>query len=223
MDEITPDPNGWQDDLTHFPESRARRIFDLVFAIGALTLLAPLFLFGAVIAKLQSPGPVFYKAQRVGRGGEIFEMYKFRTMVVKADTLGTSLTTYRDSRITWLGRFLRWTKLDELPNLINVIKGDMSLIGPRPEAPMYVQHYTEHQRQVLNVRPGMTGPAQIANRNEEEKLKGQAQPEIYYITELMPKKLAIDLQYVETRTLASDMLWLVKTFWAIIFPRKGAR
>ena len=99
----------------------------------------------------------------------------------------------------------------------------MSLIGPRPEAPMYVQHYTEHQRQVLNVRPGMTGPAQIANRNEEEKLKGQAQPELYYITELMPKKLAIDLQYVETRTLASDMLWLVKTFWAIIFPRKGAR
>ena len=213
MDEITP----------HFRESRAKRIFDLLFAIKALTLLAPLFLFGMVIAKLQSPGPVFYKARRVGRGGQIFEMYKFRTMVVKADTLGTSLTTYRDSRITWLGRFLRWTKLDELPNLINVIKGDMSLIGPRPEAPMYVQHYTEHQRQVLKVRPGITGPAQIANRNEEEKLKGQAQPELYYITKLMPKKLALDLQYVETRTLASDMLWLVKTFWAIIFPRKEAR
>lgn len=220
---MTPDRNGWQDNLTHLPESRAKRIFDLVFAIGALTLLSPLFLFSAVIAKLQSPGPVFYKAQRVGRGGEIFAMYKFRTMVIKADTLGTSLTTYRDSRITLLGRFLRWTKLDELPNLINVIKGDMSLIGPRPEAPMYVQHYTKHQRQVLKVRPGMTGPAQIANRNEEEKLKGQAQPEHYYITELMPKKLAIDLQYVETRTLASDMWWLVKTFWAIIVPHKGDR
>ena len=203
-----------------FHESHAKRVFDFVFATIGLILLSPLFLFCVLVAKLQSPGPIFYRAQRVGRGGQLFEMYKFRTMVVNADSLGLNLTTFRDTRITPIGRFLRGTKLDELPNLINVIKGDMSLIGPRPETPVYVQHYTEHQKQVLRVRPGMTGPAQILNRNEEEKLKGQVQPEQYYITELMPKKLAIDLQYIETQSFASDLLWLAKTFLAIIFPYK---
>ena len=196
-----------------------KRTFDLVFAIIALLLLLPLFLLGSLLAKFQSKGPVFYKAKRVGKDEAVFEMYKFRTMVVNADTLGGSLTTYRDTRITRIGRFLRWTKLDELPNLINVIKGEMSLIGPRPEAPDYVKYYTEVQKQVLQVKPGMTGPSQLANRDEEEKLKGQQDAEHYYITELMPKKLALDLHYVATQSIASDIGWLLKTFWVVIVRR----
>ncbi len=196
-----------------------KRTFDLGFAMIALLLLAPLFFLGSLLAKLQSKGPVFYKAKRVGKDETLFEMYKFRTMVVNADTLGGSLTTYRDTRITPIGRFLRWTKLDELPNLINVIKGEMSLIGPRPEAPNYVKHYTEIQKQVLQVKPGMTGPSQLANRDEEQKLKGQLDAEHYYITELMPKKLALDLHYVATQSIASDIGWLLKTFWVVIVRR----
>ena len=197
----------------------AKRTFDLVVAIIAFLLLSPLFLLGSLLAKLQSKGPVFYKATRVGKDETVFEMYKFRTMVVNADTLGGSLTTYRDTRITHIGRFLRWTKFDELPNLINVIKGEMSLIGPRPEAPDYVKYYTEIQKQVLQVKPGMTGPSQLANRDEEEKLKGQHDVEHYYITELMPKKLALDLHYIATQSIASDIGWLLKTFWVVIFAR----
>ena len=203
-------------------ESKAawvKRTFDLVFAIIALLLLSPLFFLGSLLAKWQSKGPVFYKATRVGKHETLFEMYKFRTMVVNADTIGGSLTTYRDTRITPIGRFLRWTKLDELPNLINVIKGEMSLIGPRPEAPDYVKHYTEIQKQVLQVKPGMTGPSQLANRDEEEKLKGQQDAEHYYITELMPKKLALDLHYVATQSIASDIGWLLKTLWVVIVRR----
>jgi len=196
-----------------------KRTFDLGFAMIALLLLSPLFLLGSLLAKLQSKGPVFYKAKRVGKDETLFEMYKFRTMVVNADTLGGSLTTYRDTRITPIGRFLRWTKLDELPNLINVIKGEMSLIGPRPEAPNYVKYYTEIQKQVLQVKPGMTGPSQLANRDEEEKLKGQQDAEHYYITELMPKKLALDLHYVATQSIVSDIGWLLKTFWVVIVRR----
>ena len=204
-------------DVIMAPKSAwVKRMFDVVFAIIAFLLLSPLFVLGCLLAKLQSKGTVFYKSIRVGKDEVIFEMYKFRTMVVNADTLGGSLTTYRDTRITPIGRFLRWTKLDELPNLINVIKGEMSLIGPRPEAPDYVKHYTEIQKQVLLVKPGITGPSQLANRDEEEKLKGQQDPEHYYITELMPKKLALDLQYVATQSIASDIGWLLKTFWVVI-------
>ncbi len=192
-----------------------KRTFDLLLATTGLLLLSPLLLIGAILAKLQSKGTIFYKATRVGRGGTLFEMYKFRTMVANADSIGGSLTTYKDTRVTRIGSFLRWTKLDELPNLINVIKGEMSLIGPRPEAPVYVKYYTETQRQVLQVKPGMTGPSQLANRDEEEKLKGQQDAEHFYITELMPKKLDLDLHYVETQRIAADIGWLLKTLWVL--------
>ena len=207
------------DVITAPKQAWVKRTFDLGFAMIALLLLSPLFCLGSLLAKLQSKGPVFYKAKRVGKDEILFEMYKFRTMVLNADTLGGSLTTYQDTRITRIGRFLRWTKLDELPNLINVIKGEMSLIGPRPEAPNYVKYYTEVQKQVLQVKPGMTGPSQLANRDEEEKLKGQQDAEHYYITELMPKKLALDLHYVATQSIASDIGWLLKTFWVVIVRR----
>jgi len=214
-----PQTVDFQDIIIAPKRAWVKRTFDLGFAMIAFLLLSPLFLLGSLLAKLQSKGPVFYKAKRVGKDETLFEMYKFRTMVVNADTLGGSLTTYRDTRITPIGRFLRWTKLDELPNLINVIKGEMSLIGPRPEASTYVKYYTEIQKQVLQVKPGMTGPSQLANRDEEEKLKGQQDAEHYYITELMPKKLALDLHYVATQSIASDIGWLLKTFWVVIVRR----
>lgn len=193
-----------------------KRALDVLFSLIGLLILLPFFLLGGILAKAQSKGPTFYKAKRVGKGGAIFEMYKFRTMVANADSIGSSLTTYRDARVTRIGRFLRCTKLDELPNLINVIKGEMSLVGPRPEAPAYIKHYTETQRQVLQVKPGMTGPSQLANRDEEEKLKGQSDAEHYYIKELMPKKLDLDLNYVATQRTLSDIGWLLKTLWVII-------
>ena len=202
----------------HIRSNWAKRTFDILFAITTLLLSSPIFLLGSLLAKVQSTGPVFYKAKRVGKGGAIFEMYKFRTMVVNADKIGIGLTTHKDSRVTRIGRILRFTKLDELPNLINVIKGEMSLIGPRPEAPKYVKYYTETQMQVLLAKPGITGPSQIANRNEEEKLAAQTDPEHYYITELMPKKLELDLHYVATQGFISDIGWLIKTVWVVIFP-----
>lgn len=197
-----------------------KRSFDIIFATTALILTAPLFLLGCFLAKIQSTGPVFYKAKRVGKSGTVFLMYKFRTMVVNADKIGGGLTIHNDSRVTSIGRLLRYIKLDELPNLLNVIKGEMSLIGPRPEDPNYVKYYTETQKQVLLVNPGITGPSQIANRTEEEKLAAQADPEHYYITELLPKKLELDLQYVATQSFSSDILWLIKTIWVVFFPLK---
>ena len=143
-------------------------------------------------------------------------MYKFRTMVVSAASMGSSLTTYKDPRITKTGNFLRRTKLDELPQLLNVLKGDMSIIGPRPEAPAYVKYYNDEQRRVLSVRPGITGPAQLENRNEELKLKGQLDPEEYYIRKLLPEKLNIDLNYIENRSFVLDLQVIFKTIWAVI-------
>ena len=201
-------------------QSPSKRWLDVTFATLGLIGLLPLVLLCALLARIQSPGPIIYRAKRVGRGGRIFEMYKFRTMVANAESLGAGLTVYGDSRITKLGRFLRWTKWDEIPQFLNVIKGDMSIIGPRPEAPAYVGYYTENQKRVLQVRPGITGPAQISNRDEEKMLEGQADPEQYYITQLMPKKLEIDLDYIEKQSVASDLLWLIKTPFVIVFSHR---
>lgn len=202
------------------PISWLKRGFDIFFSVFTLFLFSPFLLLGSVLAKVQSTGPVIYKAKRVGRAGVVFEMYKFRTMVNNADKLGGGLTIHRDSRVTPIGRILRFTKIDELPNLINVLKGEMSLIGPRPEAPNYVKFYTDEQKQVLLVKPGITGPSQIMNRHEEIKLKKQSDPEQYYITVLMPKKLELDLHYVATYRFTSDIRWLIKTFWVLFFPTK---
>jgi lipopolysaccharide/colanic/teichoic acid biosynthesis glycosyltransferase len=194
----------------------AKRAFDISGALIGLIILCPIFLIGTILAKFQSPGPVFYRAKRIGRYGKMFLMYKFRTMVANAESMGSSLTTYEDSRITKIGNFLRRTKLDELPQLINVLKGDMSIIGPRPEAPLYVKYYTAEQRRVLSVKPGITGPAQLENRNEELKLKGQSNPEQYYITQLLPEKLNIDLNYSENRSFIFDLKIVFKTIWAVL-------
>ena len=194
-----------------------RRIIALTFASLSLIILSPIFLVVAICAKLQSPGPTFYKSQRIGQHGITFEMYKFRTMVANADSFGQELTAYRDPRITLIGSFLRRWKLDEIPQLINIIKGEMSIIGPRPESPYYVQYYTQNQRQILQILPGITGPSQFANRNEEEKLKGKPNPEQFYIDTLMPEKLQIDLEYIKRRNCYSDMLWVIRTILVLFY------
>ena len=198
----------------------SKRLLDVTFATLGLIGLLPVVMLCTLLARIQSSGPIIYRAKRVGRGGRIFEMYKFRTMVANAESLGPALTIYGDSRITKLGRFLRRTKWDEIPQFLNVIKGDMSIIGPRPEAPEYVEYYSANQKQVLLVRPGITGPVQVTNHDEEKKLKDQTNPEEYYITQLMPRKLEIDLRYIEKQSIVSDLFLLVKTFFMIFFIRK---
>jgi lipopolysaccharide/colanic/teichoic acid biosynthesis glycosyltransferase len=181
-----------------------RRWLDVVTSLAGLILLSPLFLLVAVAIKLDSAGPVFYRAARVGKEGQPFRVYKFRSMVNDADRAGPGITTADDERITKLGRLLRRTKVDELPQLINVFRGDMSLVGPRPEDPRYVALYTQEQRQVLAVRPGITGPASVHYRHEEELLDGPNWEQVY-IQEVMPHKLQMELDYLEQRTLWTDL------------------
>ena len=191
-----------------------KRLFDVLVSAMALVLLSPIFLGVAIAIKLSSPGPIFYRAVRVGRHGVPFKLYKFRSMVVNADKIGAGITTAHDPRITPIGRFLRRTKLDELPQLINVLRGEMSLVGPRPEDPRYVALYTEEQRRVLRARPGMTSLASVRYRNEQALLSGDDW-ETRYIQQIMPDKLAIDLQYIERATLLSDLGVLWQTFLAL--------
>ena len=188
-----------------------KRVFDLLVASLGLLLLSPLFAILILALKIASPGPAFYLATRVGRNGRNFRAIKIRTMVVDADRVGPSITTAGDSRITAMGKFFRRTKLDELPQLINVIKGDMSLVGPRPEAPKYVAMYTPEQRAVLRHRPGMTSLASLQFRNEEEELSGPRWEELY-VNEIMPEKLRIDLAYLEHRTFLTDL----KVIWGTV-------
>ncbi len=190
----------------------AKRLFDLSVAIAGLVLLLPVFGVVAVAIKLDSPGSVFFRGKRVGKDGKIFYIYKFRTMVAEAARRGPGITTSTDNRITRVGRFLRRTKIDELPQLINVIKGEMSLVGPRPEDPAYVAHYTPEQRRVLSVLPGITSAASLAFRHEEQLLQG-ADWERVYLEKVMPRKLAIDLEYLERRTWWTDLGLIVKTIF----------
>jgi lipopolysaccharide/colanic/teichoic acid biosynthesis glycosyltransferase len=191
------------------------RIVDMLASGIGLLLLSPLFLVIALTIKLTSPGPVFYRATRVGKDNALFQLHKFRSMVSGADKLGPGITASRDSRITSVGRFLRKTKLDELPQLINVLKGDMSLVGPRPEDPRYVVHYTPEQRQVLCVRPGITSPASLRYRDESSLLAGQDWERVY-IEQIMPDKLAIELDYLAGRSLFTDLGLIAQTVWAVV-------
>ena len=191
-----------------------RQALDLIAAVIGLLLLAPLFLFVAIIIKLDSPGPVFYWSLRVGKNGEHFRMLKFRTMFAKPDSFkGPRITGQGDPRITPVGQWLRDTKLNELPQLWNVLKGEMSLVGPRPEDPAYVPQWPEETRQLLlSVRPGITSPASILYRDEEEMLlSGNVEEE--YVRKILPEKLQIDSQYVLQRSILGDLDIL---FWTIV-------
>jgi lipopolysaccharide/colanic/teichoic acid biosynthesis glycosyltransferase len=187
-----------------------RRLLDVVAAAIGLVVLSPLLLVIAALVKLHDGGPVFYKAKRVGKGGALFHLLKFRSMVVNADKTGQMVTTQADSRVTPIGRLLRKTKLDELPQLVNVLIGEMSLVGPRPESPKYVEMYTVEQRRVLNVPPGITSAASLKYRHEEQLLTGPNWEEVY-CREVMPAKLDIDLAYLEKRTLLSDFSLVLST------------
>ena len=188
-----------------------RRSLDLCAALLGLVLLGPVMLILAVLVKFSSPGPVFYRARRVGRGGHEFHLIKFRTMVEDADRRGPALTLAEDPRMTPTGRWLRGHRLDEIPQFWNVLKGEMSLVGPRPEDPRFVALYTPEQRRALEARPGVTGPVQIAFRNEGERLRGATDPEQAYQAEIMPAKLRMDLAYLERRTFLSDLSVLFRT------------
>lgn len=186
-----------------------KRVFDIVVALIGLIVLAPVFVVIAILIKLDSSGPAIFKGKRVGQHGKIFYILKFRSMVVDAPQKGPTITCKDDPRVTKMGRFLRKTKLDELPGLLNVLKGEMSLVGPRPEVPTWVERYTPQQRAVLTVKPGITGLVQIKYRNEEELLSG-ANLEAEY-SKIMNDKLNIDLSYVENRSFSLDLYILVKT------------
>jgi len=186
-----------------------KRIFDITIALIGLIILAPVFAVIAILIKLDSPGPVFFRGKRVGQYGKMFYILKFRSMVPDAPQKGAAITCNDDPRITRTGRFLRKTKLDELPSLVNVLKGEMSLVGPRPEAPTWVEHYTPQQRVVLTVKPGITGLAQIKYRNEEALLS-RANLETEY-PQIMNDKLNIDLNYVKNRSFLLDTRILLET------------
>lgn len=194
-----------------------KRAVDILVAAVGLLLLSPLLLLLGLIIKLDSSGPVFFRQERVGRGGRNFRIFKFRTMVQGAYNMGSRLTTKRDPRVTRVGQILRWFKIDEIPQLINVLKGDMSLIGPRPEDPHFVSFYEERQRHVLDVRPGMLGPSQILGRDELESYpEGLKDTERYYIDHILPEKLERDLEYVQTASFAGDMSLLVRGIFATV-------
>ncbi len=194
----------------------AKRIFDSLLALIGLTLLCPVFLLIALWIQFDSPGPIFFRQTRVGRFGQEFRIYKFRTMVVDAEKLGKQITVGNDQRITRSGKFLRQYKLDELPQLLNVLNGDMSLVGPRPEVPKYVGLYTPEQRQVLRVRPGITDRASIAFSNENELLANVADPELTYVQDIMPQKLAMNLEYVDQPSLIADFRIILRTLIKIV-------
>ena len=198
------------------PQCAAKRAMDILVSGAALLLLWPILLIIALAVKLDSPGPVFYRQERIGLNGKPFRIFKFRSMVADADRHGLQITVGRDSRITRVGAVLRKTKLDELAQLLNVFTGEMSFVGPRPEVKRYVDLYTPYQRQVLLVRPGITDYASIAYRNENDLLSGAADPEKMYIEEIMPAKLELNMKYLREISPVTDLRLIFRTIAAVI-------
>lgn len=190
-----------------------KRLFDIVCSFFGLVFLSWLFVFVALWLGLSSRGGVFYRQRRVGRCNRDFTIYKFRSMRVNSDRQGLLTIGGRDGRITKAGVFIRKYKLDELPQLFNVLRGDMSFVGPRPEVRKYVELYTEEQKKVLTVRPGITSLSSIKYRNENEILSRNDNPEQYYIDVIMQDKLAIELDYLEQRSLLTDIKVIFQTIF----------
>jgi lipopolysaccharide/colanic/teichoic acid biosynthesis glycosyltransferase len=194
-----------------------KRSFDFLAALTALLVLSPMLLTVALIIKIGSPGAIFYRGVRIGLRGAPFRIYKFRTMVINAERLGGSATAEDDPRITPTGRFLRRHKLDELPQFLNVLVGDMSLVGPRPEVQKYVEMYSEEERAILEIRPGITDWASIWNSNEAAVLEGSKDPEKTYEELIRPTKLALQLYYARNQSFSADVKILVHTFCKLLF------
>ena len=188
-----------------------KRGFDLLVAVPGLIVLSPLFGLIVVRIKLDSRGPALFRQIRVGRHGKQFKICKFRTMVVDAERHGAQITPDNDIRITRSGRILRKLKLDELPQLLNVVCGEMSLVGPRPEVPIYVERYTPEQRAVLDLIPGITDPASIRYRDEGKLLADSACPDEMYVRIIMPEKIRLNLEYGRRANLVTDMMILLRT------------
>lgn len=188
-----------------------KRCFDFIASNIGIIILSPILLIISLAIKLTSKGPVFFKQVRVGLRGKRFNILKFRTMIVDAEKLGTQITIGKDKRITEVGAFLRKYKLDELPQLFNVAKGDMSLVGPRPEVPRYVEMYTDEQLKVLDVKPGITDLASLRYIDENALLGEVDNPEEYYINKIMPDKLNLNLEYIETSNVFFDIKIILKT------------
>lgn len=201
-----------------------KRLLDLAVSAVGLVLLTPLFLLIAIVIKLQSAGPVFFRQERVGRFGKPFRIHKFRTMVTDAEARGLQITVGRDCRVTRVGQVLRKYKLDELPQLIDVLIGDMSLVGPRPEVPRYVAFYKPEARAiVLSVKPGITDRASIEYKDENEIIGKATDPHHAYVTEILPIKIAYYIHYVRNRSFLGDIGLIFATFTAVFGSRDRAR
>ena len=198
-------------------ENITKRIFDFIFSFLGLALLCPFFLIIAILIKLDSGGPVFFRQERVGKNGKIFKIFKFRTMVDNAEKKGISFATPKnDPRITRTGAILRRYKMDELPQLINVFLGEMSLVGPRPEIATMVELYSNDEKKILSVKPGITDYASLEFRNEGDIMEAAKNPYETYVNEIMPKKLKLNMKYVREQTLILDFELIFRTIYKII-------
>lgn len=196
-----------------------KRGFDLLFALVGLALTSPVILLVWVVIKLDDGGPIFFRQTRVGQQGRLFQIIKFRTMSVGADKVGPCITASGDRRITRIGRVLRNNKFDEIPQLWNVLKGEMSLVGPRPEVPHYVARYTSKQREVLVLRPGITDEASILFRDEESRLAAAVNPERFYIEHCLPCKIELNLAYARRANIFRDFAVIIRTISSIWLHR----
>ena len=197
----------------------AKRLFDITFSTIGIVILSPLMLIIAILIKKEDRGPVLYRGIRVGRYGKLFRIHKFRAMVVNAEKLGGSSTPADDPRITNAGKYIRKYKLDELPQLINVLKGEMSLVGPRPQVPEDAALYTKEEKSILSVRPGITDWASIKYHNEGEILRGSPDPDQAYIEKIRPGKIKLELEYVRNYSFWVDLKILLKTIKTLFFTR----
>lgn len=197
-----------------------KRLFDISMSLVGLIIVFPIVFVIGLWIKLDSKGPVFYRGTRVGKDGKKFHILKFRTMVINADRLGGPSTSDDDPRLTKGGKQIRRYNLDELPQLINVLKGDMSIVGPRPEVPEEVEHYTEEEKALLSVRPGMTDYASIEFNNEGEILRGSKDPHQAYREVIRPEKIRLGLEYVHTRSIYVDIKIIFRTLM-ILLRRSG--
>lgn len=188
-----------------------KRIFDIVASFFGIIVLSPILIIVSLFIKIDSKGPIIFKQQRVGQYHEIFNIYKFRTMVNKAESLGKQITVGGDSRITRVGNFIRRYKIDELPQLVNVFLGDMSFVGPRPEVPKYVNLYSDEEKAILEVKPGITDLASLKYSNENDILSKVEEPEKYYIDVIMKDKIKLNLEYIEKNNLFYDIKIIFKT------------
>lgn len=202
--------------MTRTGYQKTKRLLDVTLSSAGLAATAPLFAAVAALIKLESDGPVFFRQERVGQHGKPFKIWKFRTMVQEAPKIGASVTAGGDPRITRVGGILRATKIDELPQLINVVLGEMSLVGPRPEVPRYVGMFADDYDVIHSVRPGITDEASITYRNEEAVLAEADDAEAMYVEDVLPKKIAMYRKYVAEVSARKDLSILLRTIWKVL-------